>query len=145
MQGLKKNWLVVSNMTWVIWWVFTQLLKGLKLSLWWSLWAKKYRAVILWYQKWQDELDELSLEHSEVWIIVSWWVLFVQSILCFSWMENFRRIILPSVITLRSASKFKEKLTRGLKNDKRNLVNFSCEQSKAWKYALWWVPFVENI
>ena len=29
-QSLKKNWLVVSNMKWGIWWIFTQPLKSLK-------------------------------------------------------------------------------------------------------------------
>ena len=31
MQSLKKNWLVVSNMTWRIWWILIQLLKSLKI------------------------------------------------------------------------------------------------------------------
>ena len=50
-QSLKKNWLVVSNMTWRIWWIFTEPLKSPKISLWWaifvqSIWSlsqKKYR------------------------------------------------------------------------------------------------------
>ena len=54
MQSLKKNWLVISNMTWVIWGIFTQPLKSLKITLTWALfvhkvyrvWAKKYRGVI---------------------------------------------------------------------------------------------------
>ena len=31
------------------------------------------------------------------------------------------------VITLKGDAKFKGKLTRGMKNDIRNLVNFSCK------------------
>ena len=54
MQSLKKNWLVFSNMTWGIWWILTQPLKSLKISLWWALFVqsiwrfelKKYRGVI---------------------------------------------------------------------------------------------------
>ena len=51
MQSLKKNWLEVSNLTWGIWWSFTQPLQSLKISLWWALfvykvWAKKYRGAI---------------------------------------------------------------------------------------------------
>ena len=34
MQNLKKNWLVVSNATWGIWWIFTQPLKSPKMFLW---------------------------------------------------------------------------------------------------------------
>ena len=32
-----KNWLVVSNMTWGIWWIFTQPLESPKISLRWTL------------------------------------------------------------------------------------------------------------
>ena len=54
MQSLRKNWLVISNMTWVIWGIFTQPFKSLKITLTWALfvhkvyrvWAKKYRGVI---------------------------------------------------------------------------------------------------
>ena len=35
-QSLKKNWLAVSTTTWGIWWIFTQPLKSLKISLWWA-------------------------------------------------------------------------------------------------------------
>ena len=47
MQSLKKNWLVVSNMTWEIWWMFTQPLKSLKISFRWALFVQSYRGVIL--------------------------------------------------------------------------------------------------
>ena len=40
MQSLKKNWLVVSNMTWGIWWIFIQPLKCLKISLRWGLFVQ---------------------------------------------------------------------------------------------------------
>ena len=54
MQSLKKNWLVISNMAWVIWGIFTQPFKSLKITITWALfvhkvyrvWAKKYRGVI---------------------------------------------------------------------------------------------------
>ena len=35
-QNLKKNWPVVSNVTWKIWWIFTQPLKSLKSSIQWT-------------------------------------------------------------------------------------------------------------
>ena len=37
LQSLKKNWLVVSNITWEICRIFTQPLKNLKISLRWAL------------------------------------------------------------------------------------------------------------
>ena len=40
MQSLKKNWLVVSNMTWGIWWIFTQPLKSPKISLRWAIFVQ---------------------------------------------------------------------------------------------------------
>ena len=64
MKSLKKNWLVVSNMTYEIWEIFTPTLKSLKISLRWALfvqsikvWDKKYRGVIFrdteqWYKIW---------------------------------------------------------------------------------------------
>ena len=57
MQSLKKNWLVVSNMTWGIWWIFTQPLKSLKIpfdglffSKVFNVWAKKIqRSYLSWH------------------------------------------------------------------------------------------------
>ena len=43
MLSLNKNWLVVSNMTWEIWWIFTQALKSLKISLQWDLFIHSMR------------------------------------------------------------------------------------------------------
>ena len=40
MQSLKKNWLFVPRMTWGIWWLFTQPLKSLKISLWWAIFVQ---------------------------------------------------------------------------------------------------------
>ena len=40
MQSLKKNWLVVSYMTWEIWWNFTERLKSPKISLWWTIFVQ---------------------------------------------------------------------------------------------------------
>ena len=42
MQRLKKNWLVVSNITWKIWWIFTQPLKCPKILLQWAIFCPKY-------------------------------------------------------------------------------------------------------
>ena len=45
-------------------------------------WCKIWINLTLWFQKWHEELGELSLEHSKVWKIVYWSDLFVQSIYC---------------------------------------------------------------
>ena len=47
-QILKKNWHVASNMTWGIWWIFTQSLKSPKIPLQWaifvqSIWGLGYK------------------------------------------------------------------------------------------------------
>ena len=36
----KKNWIVLSNTTWIIWWIFTQPLKSLKISVSWALFVQ---------------------------------------------------------------------------------------------------------
>ena len=78
MKSLKKNWLVVSNMTYEIWGIFTPTLKSLKISLRWALfvqsikvWDKKYRGVIFrdteqWYKIWIN----LDLVVSKL----AWWI-----------------------------------------------------------------------
>ena len=43
LKSLKKNWLVVSNMTEGIWWIFTKSLKSLKLSLRWALFVQSIK------------------------------------------------------------------------------------------------------
>ena len=68
-------------------------------------------------QKCHEESGELLLEHSSVWTNVVWWALFAESI-CLS-----QKILYECNGTERW-SKFKGKLTCGLKNDISNLVNF---------------------
>ena len=49
MQSLKKNWLVVVNLTWVVWWIFTQPFKfhfAIFVQSIWDLSQKKYREAI---------------------------------------------------------------------------------------------------
>ena len=41
MQSLKKNWFLVSNMTWKNWWIFTKLLESLKIWLPWPLFVQR--------------------------------------------------------------------------------------------------------
>ena len=46
---------------------------------------------------------------------------------------------------MKGDAKCKGKLTRGLKNDIRNLLYFSCEQLEVLNYVLQWSPFVQSI
>ena len=45
MQSLKRHWLVVSNTTWGIWWIFTQPHKRLKNFLWWAHFVQSIQSV----------------------------------------------------------------------------------------------------
>ena len=58
MKSLKKNWLVVSNMTWVIWWTFTQPLRSLKISFPWVLFVQRIQGLI---HKNTEELSFMTL------------------------------------------------------------------------------------
>ena len=49
----KKNWLVVSNMTWGILWILTQTLKSPKILLQWTILSKVYEV-------WAKNTEELS-------------------------------------------------------------------------------------
>ena len=80
MQSLKKSWLVVSNTTSGIWWIFTQLLKSLKILLRRvpfvqsvKLWAKKYWGVIFHdTEQWCKVLINLELVVSKVAWRIGW-------------------------------------------------------------------------
>ena len=62
MQSLKKNWLVVVNLTWVVWWIFTQPFKFHFTNFVQSIWdlsQKKYREAIFhdteqWCKIWMN-------------------------------------------------------------------------------------------
>ena len=90
-QSLKKNWLVVLNMTLGIRWIFTQhrkvwkfLFDVLFLPKVCKVWATKiHRSYISQtlnsdakFQKWHEKLGELSLEYSKVWKFALWWAPF---------------------------------------------------------------------
>ena len=101
MQNLKRNWLVVSKLTWGIWWILTRPLESLKnfhfnrllLSKVYIVWdKKKYRGVIfhdteewckiwrktdLWFGKWHEEFGKFSPEQSRVSKLGLWWDPFV--------------------------------------------------------------------
>ena len=90
MQNLKRNWLVVSKLTWRIWQILIRALKSLKNLHFNELlfWAKKYRGVMfhdseewceiwrktdLWFGKWYEEFGKFLPEHSKVLKVGLWW------------------------------------------------------------------------
>ena len=93
----------------------------------------------MWFQKCHEELGELLLEHPKCLEIVRWWDLFVQNIHCFS----YKILIELCVMTLKGVAKFKWKLTYGLKNDMRNLVNFYGSSWKSENLHFDWIHFSE--
>ena len=75
--------------------------------------------LILWFQKWHEELGEILLEHSksEKLYIDGLFLWKAYNVLARKFQRNW-------VMKTKGDAKFKRKLTHGLKNDIRNLVNF---------------------
>ena len=82
------------------------------------------------FQKWHEELGELSLEHPKAWKLYIDG-LFLSKVYTVS-VGNFQRDL--CIMTLKGVAKFKWKLTRGLKSDLRNVVNF---YASSWKSKNW--------
>ena len=118
----KKNWLVISNMTSEIWWVFTQILKSLKILLRWVLfvqsikvWDKKIqRSYLLWHWTVIRNLNK------------PWPCGFKTGMKICNLMGSFcpkrnasgRKFQRNYMSWLKVDAKLKWKVTRGLKNDK---------------------------
>ena len=86
MQNLKRNWLVIPNLTWGIWRILTRALESLKnflfnrllLNKLYIVSGKKYRGVIFpeneegckinlfFFQNWRKQFDKFWHEHSKV-------------------------------------------------------------------------------
>ena len=58
--------------------VWKYLFDGIFLSKLYKVWAKKKPGLVVLKMAW--EIGEILLEHSKVWKIALWWVLFVQCI-----------------------------------------------------------------
>ena len=97
--------------------------------------AKLEYTLTLWFQKWYEELSELSMDHPKISKTVHWWALFVQSISIHCQLENLGGI----VMTLKGVAKFKRKLTCRLKNDIKNLVNFHVSSWKSENVHFDWI------
>ena len=78
MQNWKRNWLIISKLTWGTWLIFTQALEHLKHFLFkkhlltkvcnvWAknvqrsyVWCKIWTKIDLYFQKWHEEFDKFS-------------------------------------------------------------------------------------
>ena len=167
MQNLKRNWLVVSKLTWEIWQILTRALEslrnfhfnGLLLSKVYIVPAKKVnRSYLSWHWRVMQNLKRN-------WLVVSkltWgiWRILTQAL---ESLKNFHfnRLLLSKVyivwakksteessfMTLKSDAKFEEKLTCGLENDMSNLANFhqSTPKCQNWDFDGILLSKVENV
>ena len=142
MQNLKRNWLVISKLTWGIWQILTRALEVSKIFiLMGSFWAKyilfelkKYRGVIfheteegykIWreidlsFQNWHKKFDKFWPEHSSLKNIHFNGLRLIKVYIV--WVKKVQR---NSFMALKSDAKFEEKLACCLKNDVRNLASF---------------------
>ena len=145
MQNLKRNWLVVSKLTWGIWRIFTRVLKSLKnLHFNGLLWTKfimfelkKYRGVMfhdikdwskisrkidLRFGKWHEEFGKF-LSAFESLKLGHLWDPFIQSRKC----TGLKFTEELCVMAMKNRAKFEEELTFRFKIGMRNLTN--CDPS----------------
>ena len=144
MQSLKKNWLVVSNMTRGIWWIF----KSPKISHWWAFYCPKYmrlelkqnRSYLHDTEQWCKIWINPGLVVSKMVRGIGWtFITVLKNLKNCIWMgsfcpkdvlaRNFQRNYVSWYWRVYNA-KFKGKLTCGLKNDIRNLANFRASRQK---------------
>ena len=88
----------------------------------------------LWFLKWHEEFGELSLEHPK------FWKLYIDGVfLSKAHTVSVRKFQRNYVTTLKGVTRFKGKLTCGLKSDIRNLVNFHVSSWKAKNLHFDWI------
>ena len=78
-------------------------------------------------EKWHKEFGQFLCKQSKVWKCALRSDPFVQSIQRFRWKSTESLCLM----TLKSGTKFEEKLNLGSKNDMRNLVNFNASSGKS--------------
>ena len=129
-QNLKRNWLVVSKLTWGIWRILTRALKSLKnlhfnrllLNKVYNVWAKKstgelfhdtgewckvWRKADSWFGKWQEEFGKFLPEHSKVSKLGLWWDPFIESRKCM----NIKFTEELCIMTMKNDAKFEQELS----------------------------------
>ena len=155
MKSLKRNWLVISKLTWSISQILTQALASLKnfhfngllLSKVYIVWAKKVQGgYLLWHwivmqnlkknwlvvQKMTRNLANFHCRALKVSKLELWWDPFIQSRKCMS-LKCTDKLC---VMTMKNDTKFEEELICCVKTDMRNLTNFELSTRKSQKFAL---------
>ena len=101
-------------------------------------WTVKQNLNKPWPFGFKNEHEVNSKERCKVWKNLLWWVSKAYNV-------STRKFHRNCIMTQICDDKFKGKLTRGLKNDIRNLVSFHAHSQMSWKFALWRAPFVQSI
>ena len=104
-------------------------------------WCKIWKITYLLFQNWHEEFNKFWPEHSDISKNFTLMVFFRPKYIMFE-IKKYRGVIF--FMTLKSDSKFEEKMACGLENDRKNLVNFSPEYSKVSELELWWDLFIES-
>ena len=95
-------------------------------------WCKIWSKTDLCFQKWHDEFQKFSPEHSKVSKLGLWWDPLIQSrkSMSLKFTENLY------IITIKNNTKFEEELTCQFKIETRNLANFCRSTWKSKTFAL---------
>ena len=154
-QNLMRNWLVISKLTWEIWWILTQAPEH---SFYILFELKRYRGVIFheteeeyktWrginssFQDWHKEFDKFWPEYpkvSKIFILMgSFWAKYILFEL-----KKYRGVILNDIEEL---CKIWRKTDLLLGNDMRNLINFDLSTWKCqnWNFNKIILSKVENV
>ena len=154
MHNLKRNWLVVSKLTWEVWWILTQALESHKkfhfnvllLSKVYIVWTKTVQRSYLswhwrvmqnwwktdsWFGKWDEKFGKFSPEHLKVSKLGLWRNSFIQSRKCMS--LKFTEEL--CVMKMKSDTKIRQELTCRFKIDMKNFTNFDPNTRKSKKSA----------
>ena len=154
---MKRNWLVISKLTSVIWRILTGALESLKnfhfngflLSKVYIVWTKKVqRSYLSWnwrginfsFQNWHKEFDKLSLKHSKVSKIFTLMGSFWANYLLFE-LKKYRGAIFHE-------TKVRYKIWIGIDLSfqywHKEFDKFLPEHLKVSKLELWWDPFAQS-
>ena len=166
MQNLKRNWLVISKLTWGIWQILTRALESLKsfhfnvllLSKVYIVWAQKVqRSYLSWHWRVIQNLERNRLVISKltwgIWQILTWAL------------ENLKNLRFNGLLVTKVYNVWAKKLQRSylswhwrmMQNLKKKgtvvwkwhekFGKFSPEHSKVSKLGLWWdlLSKVENV
>ena len=105
-------------------------------------WCKIWKIIYLLFQNWHEEFDKFWPEHPRRLKKFHFDGFFSTKVYNVRDKKVQRRVVF--FMTLKSDSKFEEKMACGLENDRKNLVNFSPEYSKVSELELWWDLFIQS-